>query len=779
MNRPSIGFKQSTQQFLAEWKSDRLIRQIGRLVAWLIVLIALLYILFYSVSNLIRTTQFSDVLLNGSFGSRLFWLFCLILLPSIYLLDEIKRRLDSTSKDDVFHYLDQGTRSILVEGLRQSFKRGQKLTIDFLLLEFSLSSYFLNLLNRLEVRSQSLLSDLSNNIDHKQSGLNSNAPELDDDLRTLLIKSAERAMMRGDFSFGVADIFLSMLESSSSISSYFNKLDIVPEKFAVVISWLSAQDHIKRDYQKLREARIHTGERNQAWTSAPTPVLNQYGHDLTISASYGLAPFVSVRKSEIETLVGVLSRATKNSALLIGEPGVGKSSIVNRIALKMFTQDVPEPMKDKRLIQLDLAAMHADQHGFAATFEQAVSEGEKAGNCIIYIPNLSDLASEVSGGVSSSELLLPILDRGRMQIVGAASEKEYRELIEPIAEFNDYFDIVRVDEVNKVNAMKIMEEIGIHLEYQHHIEISLKAMESAVDLSDQYIHDKVLPEKAIDVLDQAATEASAAGKTIVEKADIEAVISKDTSIPIGNISQSEGQILLNLSEILHTRVVGQNEAVDAVASAMQRARAETEKRQRPIGAFLFVGPTGVGKTELAKALSDSYFGNSKNMVRLDMSEYSNADSTERLLGTDRTVGLLTEPVRTKPFTLLLLDEFEKSAKEVRNLFLQVFDDGHLTDGAGHLVDFKNSIIIATSNAGSVEIQQKVADNNSYDDIKEFLINEVLPSIFSPELLNRFDSVIVFRPLNRDDILQIAKINIKAELEPKYLVTTVESYLKDQ
>ena len=297
-------------------------------------------------------------------------------------------------------------------------------------------------------------------------------------------------------------------------------------------------------------------------------------------------------------------------------------------------------------------------------------------------------------------------------------------------------------------------------------------------LSEQYIHDQVLPEKAIDVLDEAVVLASQNKKQTVSEDDIRTIITQRTKVPVATLDQSEQKLLLNLEQELHGRVIGQEEAVTAVSEALRRARAGLQDTNRPIGTFLFVGPTGVGKTELAKALAGTYFKDEQALVRLDMSEFQDASAVSRLVGEGNKEGLLTGPVRNRPFALVLLDEFEKAAQEIRNLFLQVIDDGRITDGAGHVVDFKNCILIATSNAGSLDIQTAVQAGQDYATIKNRLMEQVLPKIYTPELLNRFDGIIVFKSLVEADILQIARLEVAHVIKRLHDNSGIEAEVAD-
>lgn len=755
----TIQFKQSPGQFVISWRFNEVMRATGRLVSYLIIGLSILLLIGHVVFEMNAGRIPVITLLNGEPLSRLVWFSIILDLGAAYILAEVRRRQDYASTDDVFNFMDHNSRLFFVSALTKSWESKQQLGIDFTLLCMLQENYFLNLLDKLETGQDKLDQAMANFQPCSATPLSGVSFEIDTQMQELMTYSAGRALARGDSCFGLADIFLSMLEKDEQIKHLFEVIDITDERFKVVIEWFSTTDHIRKEYQDLHNQYMHTGPQNKAWTTIPTPTLNQYGQDMTIAVSRGAVPMVTVREKQIQTIVEVLSRSTKSSIILAGEPGVGKSSIVERVALRMLTDDVPEVLKDKRLVKVDVAALHGDKEGFSVAFEQVMNEAERAGNVIVFIPDLQDLATEKSSGLPVVEMLLPILERANMQIIGATTIKQYHEQIEQNSSITDAFEVIEIPEVSEKEAISILEESSLTLAYQHHVQISLKAIEAAVKLSSKYIHDHVLPEKAIDILDEASVMVAEAKRNMVVESDIQAIISRKTNVPVENVGQTEQSVLLNLEERLHARVIGQEEAVVAVSEALRRARAGLSDSNRPIGTFLFVGPTGVGKTELAKALAEAYFHNEETMVRLDMSEYQDESAVSKLIGEAGRDGALTAPVRTHPFTLLLLDEFEKASSSIRNLFLQVFDDGRLTDGQGHVVDFKNCIIIATSNAGSLEIQQAVGAGQRYEQMQQMLIQNILPKIYTPELLNRFDGVIVFKPLSEVNILTIAKLQI--------------------
>ena len=754
-----IEFKQTPAQFLHKWKNDQSFRVLGKVVSWGILTLLVVVFVLQTFSGIESSLLPIVSLFTPSPMTRVFWLTILGGIAALYILSEIKRREAFTANDDVFNFADVYLKGFLAQILQVSQKNKQQLSTRLMLRMMMLSSYIQMIFNRMEISAQSVEKTLDSALLPVNEPLKGHEAEIDANLQEYLLFSANRANDRGDDSFGLADVMLTFLEKETDIAQFFDPLDINPERLSVVLGWVSTKNQLVHNYQVLKTRRMHTGPINQAWTSSPTPILNHYGQDLTIQASYGNVPLVNVRKDDVKSAIEILSRATKNSLLLAGEPGSGRGAIVEQVALKMLGQEVPKSLQDKRLVQLDVASLHASQQGFEVTFGQLLDETERSGNVILFIPNLQDLATDKTSGVASAELLLPILQRQRMQIIGATTMREYREQIEPNQTFANSFGIIEVKEMSLKEALTVLEEVSLDLEARHKVNISVKAMEDAVSLASEYIHDRVLPEKAIDILDEAAAGVSNAKRTEVLDSDVREVISRTANVPVKAVAEDEQKVLLDLEKLIKERVVGQEEAVVAVSQALRRARAGLTDKKRPIGTFLFVGPTGVGKTELAKALSISYFSGESNMVRLDMSEYHDAKSIQKLIGEGNIEGLLTGPVRNKPFALLLLDEFEKSSDEIHNLFLSIFDDGRITDGAGHVVDFTNTIIIATSNAASLEIQEAIRAGQTYEQVRQLLTSDLLPKIFRPELLNRFDGVIVFKPLTTDEVLQIARLQI--------------------
>ena len=570
-----------------------------------------------------------------------------------------------------------------------------------------------------------------------------------------------------------------------------------------------------------------------------TPTLNQYGTDLTKKATEGKLDPVIGRKDEIQRVIQILSRRTKNNPCLIGEPGVGKTAVAEGLAEKIIAEDVPEMLKNKRVVSLDIASMVAGakyRGDFEERIKKCLEEVKKAGDVILFIDEVHTIvgAGSAEGAVDAANILKPLLARGEVQVIGATTLNEYRKYIEKDSALERRFSPVTVGEPTNEETIEILKGIRDRYEAHHNVKITDEAIKAAVELSTRYINDRFLPDKAIDLVDEAASrvkmrtytqpdtlkkleeEISAMNKekddaikvqdfekaaglrdkinvekeklqkekekweskntksiTTLTEEDIAEVVASWTGVPVKKLTQTENEKLRNLEQTLHQRVIGQNEAVDAVAKAIRRGRVGLKDPNRPIGSFLFLGPTGVGKTELSKALAESLFGNEDAMIRIDMSEYMEGHSVSKLIGSPPGYvgfdegGQLTEKIRRKPYSVILFDEIEKAHPDVMNMLLQILDDGRLTDAQGRTVNFKNTVIIMTSNIGARLITDKTTlgfsagdkkeeSQKEYETIKKDVMGE-LKKQFRPEFINRIDEIIVFHKLNEEDIKQIIDI----------------------
>lgn len=583
----------------------------------------------------------------------------------------------------------------------------------------------------------------------------------------------------------------------------------------------------------------YVGNKGKRKTKSSTPMLEKYSRDLTKQAKEGRLDPVVGRTEEIQRVVQILSRRMKNNPCLVGEPGVGKTAIVEGLANMIAAGTIPETIKDKRLLCLDLSGMVAGSK-YRGEFEERIKrimeEVIQDGNVILFVDELHTLigAGGAEGAIDASNILKPALSRGELQMIGATTTAEFRKYIEKDAALERRFQPVNVEEPTKEQTVEILKGLRHCYEEHHGISIDDSAIEAAVTLSERYIHDRFLPDKAIDLIDEACSrkrlyskkqspkyieleqqlrekneqfeqclgngsleEAKAVKQELVElkkklerlkkreekqqyqemnsvqERDISLVVSAWTKIPLSRLEEEETERLKKLDKTLHQRIIGQNEAVEAVAKAIRRSRVGLKDPDRPIGSFLFLGPTGVGKTELSKALAEVMFGDENALIRVDMSEYMEKHSVSKLIGSPpgyvgfEEGGQLSEKVRRNPYSVILFDEVEKADGEIFNVLLQVLDDGHITDSQGRKVDFKNTIIIMTSNAGAGRIMEPkllgfsgtVDEKRNYERMKEGVMEEV-KRIFKPEFLNRIDDIIVFHSLQEEEIHQIVELLLK-------------------
>ncbi len=525
----------------------------------------------------------------------------------------------------------------------------------------------------------------------------------------------------------------------------------------------------------------------------PEQILTQYGRNLNQVVQEGQSDPVIGREKEVERLMQILCRRTKNNPVLIGEAGVGKTAVAEGLAQKIVKGDVPEFLKDKVVFSLEMGMLLAGAK-YRGEFEERLAEVidtlESKGNIILFIDEIHTIigAGSVQGSLDAANMLKPALARGRMQIIGATTTKEYRKYFERDAALERRFQpvLVEVPDVDKAKDMLL----GSRSRYEkfHNLEITAEAIRAAVELSDRYIMDRNLPDKAIDVIDEACARVRIGGRSKkVDGQDVAEVVSNWTGIPVGRISEDETKRLLKLESRLHERIVGQDRAVGVLAKAIRRSRSGLKDAKRPVGSFLFLGPTGVGKTELAKTLAEELFGDERAMLRFDMSEYMEKHTASRLLGAPPGYvgydegGQLREQVRKQPYSVVLLDEIEKASPDIFNVLLQIMEDGRLTDGQGRTVDFRNVVLIMTSNAGA----QKLMNNNplgftpsketELQNKKDLVMGEVR-HLFRPEFLNRLDEIVVFDPLGNKELKKIVKL-LLADLNRRMAETGFSLELK--
>jgi len=641
--------------------------------------------------------------------------------------------------------------------------------------------------------------------------------------------SLQEAERLGAPSTGTEHILVAMLKEADCIAvRLLNTKGINVQKLYVDVLTAAGQDanSAKNEYMM---------QRGRKGKSA-TPMLDQYSRDLTALAKEGKLDPVIGREAETRRLVQILSRRTKNNPCLIGEPGVGKTAVVEGLAQKIMLGDIPEALQDKRVLVLDLSGMVAGSKyrgEFEERIKRALREVSQSGNILLFIDEIHTIigAGGAEGAIDAANILKPALARGEIQIIGATTREEYRKYIEKDAALERRFQPVLVEEPDEGEAIAILLGLKERYEAHHHVTITVGAVTAAVKMAERYVNDRFLPDKAIDAIDEAAAKAGLSqhlpspelraleeekasyerkkeeailnedfalagqmkkcqeacrekiqrlqnGKAkkrqnqevTVTEADVANVIADWTKIPVQKLQQEESERLRHLEEELHKRVIGQNEAVEAVAKAVRRGRVGLKDPNRPIGSFLFLGPTGVGKTELSKALAEAVFGKENEIIRVDMSEYMEKHSVSKMIGSPpgyvgyEDGGQLSEKVRRHPYSVILFDEIEKAHLDVFNILLQILEDGHVTDAQGRKVSFKNTIIIMTSNAGAQQIISpkhlgfgtKEDEEADYVKMKERVLEEV-KKIFKPEFINRIDEMLVFHTLTQENIRQIVRI----------------------
>lgn len=587
-------------------------------------------------------------------------------------------------------------------------------------------------------------------------------------LEQVAIRAGELALSRGDLFIDSTVVFAALAHVTHE------PIQRLLEAFALSAPDLSLAlvfAGLEGSFRSRGSVRIgeHRGKQhrimNRAWTARPTPTLDQYARDLTDRARMGEVGFLVGHAAEYARLRETLARPMNPNVLLVGEQGVGRETLVEHLALDILHDRVPAPLFDRRLVSLDIASLVAGANAeeLQARLQRAVAEIERAGNIILHIPDIHNLVrTSGTAYLSAADALIPILKNNLFPVIGTTYPREFKQLIEPRSDFSQIFETVSVAEISEADAGRLLAYDAVILERQHRITISLGAISTAVHLAHKYFNVKPLPGSAEEILKSATSYVLERGGRVVGRDEVVSVVEEKINVPIRETSEAESEKLLNLESIIHERFVDQEEAVKAVSQSLRAYRAGLTRTGGPIAAFLFVGPTGVGKTELAKIIAGIQFGSDGAMVRFDMTEYQDTDSIARFIGSpDGAVsGALTDAVIAKPFSLILLDEFEKAHPDILNLFLQVFDDGRLTNNAGRTVDFQNTIIIATSNAHSDLIIEAIRAGRAVSDIAEDF-KKRLVDVFKPELLNRFTKIVVFRNLELPEVERVAAFNLAA------------------
>lgn len=691
------------------------------------------------------------------------------------------KTLNRKLKIDVSAAYDSRTVIIIEEAYLYARQLNSKFFEPIHLLLFLISSIQVSeILARLEINRPAFKEKVSSMIAKNGDG---NA-EISLVLKKVFLSAYKIAYLQRKQKVDASDLLVAICQSDTLVSELFYDFGVDFNKIKNAAMWIGYRQIMQANYRKLRSASRFkpSGDIDRAMTALATPFLNQFGYNLTTMAKWGYLPLCVGRDDELDEIFRIIETGSTRNIMLVGEPGVGKTTVIEGIAQRMATEEVPEVFKDKRLVNINIATLIGgttpDQA--QARMIRLLDEVIEARNIVLVIEDIKALAGITIGGEQSLDLLgilAKALSGNQFICFATATPDDYTRALELNNDLQSVFHQVEISEVDHDGAIRILEVKAGPIEYKNQVYFSYGSLEKAVELSDRFIHDKHLPAKAIGIMEEAAVyvRKKRGKKQIITAEDAAEIISQITKIPATEVTEAESEKLLNLEEQIHRRIIGQDDAVKMVAASLRRARVELRNKKRPIANLLFLGPTGVGKTELAKTIAECYFNDENNMVRLDMSEYQNSSSINKLIGDRGEGGYLTEAIRKNPFSLVLLDEIEKADLNILNIFLQVMDDGRLTDGAGRLADFTNSIIIATSNAGSDLIQLLIREGKDMEVIKKELIEHQLKAYFKPEFLNRFDGIIVFNPLTMEEVKSIARLmvgKLVADLEQKGIILEV-------
>ncbi len=746
-----------------------------KLVNWLFLIISLiLLIAFLSNKPLFGLSSSEEVLglflIILSFGILSWaWLvfFNNVLKRNIHLkpsLEEVVFLMD-TEDINLAEYLDFDVASALVDALSFCKKKKIPLTASYVILFLFGNQRVDRVFEKLGLVKK----DIKRMLKRREEKV-AQSEILYDSVFLEIIKGAARfAVANFHRQIELRDFLTTAAEYDKDFRKVLFNNNLEASDVDHVISWddfITYEAEWKRKFWKLENLLKKPGIGKQ-WATGYTVNVDKYAIDVTkLIKKKDLPLHVVGRKKEIERMERILSRRGENNILVIGKPGGGRSTIVYSFAKKVLEGRSVPILNYKRVLELDIQAMFAGletQGEILERFKIVFSEAANAGNIILIIDDIHNYigAQKGIGGIDISSALTPYLGSPELQIIGVTTFQGFHKKIEISPTVMNFFDKIEVEDPSKMETMFILEDLLPGFEKEYDLKVGYKGLKAVIDLTDRYIQDVPFPEKAIDFLGEVMvyTRTKTKSKVVLPEHAAQ-IIAQKTRIPAGEIQKTEKTKLLHLEKFIHRRVINQEEAVDVLADAMRRTRAGVAREGKPIGTFLFLGPTGVGKTETCKALSESYFGSERKMIRVDMSEYQSIESIQRLIGSSdgKEQGLLTNAIRENPFSLILLDEIEKAHPNILNLFLQVLDEGRLTDSLGRTVSFRNSIIIGTSNAGAEFIRQHVEKKASYaySFFKKELVEHLLSErIFRPEFLNRFDSVIIFTPLSKENLVDIA------------------------
>ncbi len=617
-----------------------------------------------------------------------------------------------------------------------------------------------------------------------------------EDFQNTIIEAGKISLERGYNSIGEKEIFVALSKHNEFFKNILVEYGLKDADLENLAIWLeSVKKSIKRQKEFWSyENLLRQGSMGKDWTSGYTINLDQFSIDWRRVVSKWPYKEIMCHKKEVEQVEALLAKSNLSNVLIVGEPGSARKSIIEALAQKCYLGASLPELNNKRVVELDLVTMLSainDFENLESALDQVFSEALRAGNVVLFINNLQNFVGhdprstpQKAGVADISGILTKYLAIPKFQFVAITDYEGLHKNIEQNSSFLEFFQKVEVSEVTEIETIKILQNLATELEYKYKIIILYPAIREIVNLTNRYMPSQPFPEKAINILNELAVYLRSKKEKVAFPHHVAEIVSDKTGIPVGKMDVKEKEVLLNLENLIHQRIINQKEAVKEISTAMRRARSGISSKKRPMGTFLFMGPTGVGKTETSKALAQIYFGSEDKMIRLDMSEFQSISDIPRLVGAVSPVemqGLLTTPVRESPFSLVLLDEIEKAHPNILNLFLQVFDEGHITDGQGRKVMFTNTIIIATSNAAADMIFKEVESGKPID--KQKLINSLVEKgTFKPEFINRFDAVVVFHPLTKDNLMQIAQLmlaGLQKSLKEKEIDFEITEDLKEK
>ncbi len=675
------------------------------------------------------------------------------------------KKLSKRKKHNIVHAFTEEALSALAKAYRFADKSGAKeVTSEHLFYTLLSFNRISNIFIRLGIPATSLQKEFVPPVVPDSAKRGETNPLVSKDFQQIIFQAYESAYGAHQDYVSVTELLIIALQETPAIAEVLFNFNITERELVNVIEWARMREKLHRQYIKFKRAASHHSKygMDKAMTALATPYLNSFSSDITMLAHYGQLNQCVARAKEIEEIYQIIDGGQHN-VLLVGEHGVGKKTIVEGIAQSMIADDVPARLKDKRLVRLSASALlaGASPAGAVERLRNIMQEMSRARNVILFIHNIHELigvSAGASGSLDIADTLTEFLGSNKFFTIATTTSADYSEHISN-SSIKGVFTKIDIAEMNEDQAIQVLESRAGMLEYKQNVFFSYDSIAKSVEYAVKFIHESFLPGNALELMTESATftRNKKGANTIVTKEEVAAVVTEKTKIPLSAISSDESSKLLLLEEEMHKRVVGQDEGVIAVANALRRARAEMRSSKRPIANFLFLGPTGVGKTELAKTIAEVYFGGENRMIRLDMSEYQDKSSIYRLIGMpgEKGTGLLTEAVRRNPFSLLLLDEIEKADPDVLNLFLQVMDDGRLSDSSGRAFDFTNVILIATSNAGTAYVQEQNKNGVAHEVLLNQLLHGELKQYFRPEFLNRFDGIILFNALTQPDIKKVA------------------------